>query len=240
MNVFDEMGKYWAEIAAKNTTQEQINFLKSALKPEGLILDIACGTARHSIALGKEGYSMVGLDVSVKLLRIAKKHSSQLELVRADMRFLPFKPETFSAAVSMDTSLGYLPSEADDAQSLNEARRVLRQDGGLIVDVFNRKRLMDKYMGKAPSPKLIEYPSFFLMQTRTISDNGNWLCDLWKVREKETEQLRIFEHKVRLYERDHLEALLEKAGFAVRQVFGDYEGEKFTPNSPRLILIAEA
>ena len=134
MNVFDEMGIYWAEIADKNQTERQIQLLKNSLKRDGYVLDLACGTGRHSVALSTEGYDMVGLDVSANLLTIARQHSSSVQMVRGDMRFLPFKYQAFSAAVSMDTSFGYLPSDQDDAVSLAEARRVLRQDSVFVVD----------------------------------------------------------------------------------------------------------
>ena len=35
MNVFDEMGVYWAEIADQNSTQSQIQFIKNTLKEMG-------------------------------------------------------------------------------------------------------------------------------------------------------------------------------------------------------------
>jgi hypothetical protein len=63
---------------------------------------------------------------------------------------------------------------------------------------------------------------------------------LWTVREKASRQLAVFEHTVRLYERDQLEDLLERTGFYVNQVFGDYEEEDFSPNSPRLIAVANS
>ncbi len=47
MNVFDEMGIYWAEIADQNQTERQMQFIKNTLKAEGLVLDLACGTGRH-------------------------------------------------------------------------------------------------------------------------------------------------------------------------------------------------
>lgn len=183
---------------------------------------------------------MVGLDVSTNLLRIAKQRSSSIQIVRGDMRFLPFKTETFTATISMDTSLGYLPSESDDAKSLSELRRVLKQEGAMLVDVFNRENLTAKYRGKNQTPKTKEYPSFFLLQNRTVSCNGDWLCDSWTVRDKAGGQVRIFEHTVRLYDSTKLQGLLENAGFAVKEVYGSYDGEKFSPDSPRLILVAYA
>jgi hypothetical protein len=37
-----------------------------------------------------------------------------------------------------------------------------------------------------------------------------------------------------------LQELLERAGFAVKRVCGDYEGQQFSPSSNRLILVASA
>ena len=141
------MGVYWAEIADKNQTERQIQFLKSHLKPAGYVLDLACGSGRHSIVLSAEGYMMVGLDVSLRLLKIAKQRSQDIAVVLGDIRFLPFKTGTFDAAVSVDTSFGYLPSEADDKVSLSEVRRVMTQEGLLVIDVFNREYLALKYRG---------------------------------------------------------------------------------------------
>ncbi len=240
MSVFDKMGSYWAEIADQHQTERQVQFLKRQLKPDGLMLDVACGTGRHLIALTAAGYDVVGLDVSVKLLNIAKCRLSGAQVVRGDMRLLPFKAGAFAAALSMDTSLGYLPTETDDAESLAEMRRVLRQGGEAIVDVFNRRELSAKYCGKQQAAKEREYPSFFLIQKRTVSTDGGWLCDSWTVRDRASAEVRSFKHVVRLYEATALQVLLERAGFRVKGVWGDYEGQGFTDVSSRLIFLASA
>ncbi len=188
--------------------------------------------------LSADGYMMVGLDVSLRLLKIAKQRSQDIAVVLGDIRFLPFKTGTFKAAVSVDTSFGYLPSEADDKVSLSEVRRVMTQEGLLIIDVFNREYLALKYRGQSNSTKEKDYPSFILQQKRTISDSGEWLCDLWTVRDKENLRVSFFEHKVRLYGRDNLRSLLEGTGFRGNHVFGGYEGENFGVDSPRLIFLA--
>jgi ubiquinone/menaquinone biosynthesis C-methylase UbiE len=239
-NVFDAMGGIWAEIADKNQTQRQLEFLKHNLKSNGYILDLACGTGRHSIALSSEGYCMVGLDVSGRLLRIAKQRFSDVQLVRGDLRFLPFNAGVFVAAINMDTSLGYQPSEKGDEESLDEAKRVLGSGSILIVDVFNRTHLVAKYSGKEHSSKTLEYPSFNLEQKRIVSEKGDWLCDVWSARTKADGQMRVFEHRVRLYDMATLQKLLKKSGFKVEIVFGDYEEQAFSVDQPRLIVVAVA
>ena len=265
MSVFGEMGVYWAEIADQNSTEPQIQFIKNTLKPQGLILDLACGTGRHLISLSKGGYEVVGLDASLNLLKIAKKRWKDAQLVRGDMRCLPFKTGAFSAAVSMDTSFGYLPSEQDDAQSLRELREALGQGSEVIVDVFNRELLMQKYKSNRRTgfkwvflPILLksnnrlskrmlfrlfkwrEYPSFFLLQKRTVSPSGDKLCDLWVVCDKINGKIVTFRHTARLFELKRLQRLLEQAGFMVEHVYGDYNGQAFNSNSRRLILDAAA
>ncbi len=239
-NVFDEMGVYWVEIADKNQTERQIQFLKGYLKPAGYMLDLACGSGRHSIALSADGYMTVGLDTSLRLLKIAKQRFQDIVVVLGDIRFLPFKKSVFDAVVSVDTSFGYLPSEADDKVSLSEVRRILPQKGLFIIDVFNREYLASKYRKQNNSTKEKDYPSFILQKKRTISDSGDLLCDLWTIRDKENLQVRFFEHKVRLYGQDKLRSLIEESGFRVSRVLGGYVSEDFGVDSPRLIFLAAA
>jgi ubiquinone/menaquinone biosynthesis C-methylase UbiE len=239
-NVFDEMGVYWAEIADQNLTEKQLQFLRDQLKPNEYILDVACGTGRHMIPLSQQGYGMVGLDVSANLLKIAKQRSKKIQLVRGDMRFLPFKSQVFAGVISMDTSFGYLPSEADDSVTFVEVKRVLDQRGVFVIDVFNREQLIRKYQNKNLPAKWKEYPSFFMLQKRVVSPKGEWLRDLWTIEDKANSRLSIFKHNVGLYERSKLERTLKKAGFAVKLVYGGYEEENFSAESSRLILVAFA
>jgi hypothetical protein len=115
--------------------------------------------------------------------------------------FCPLKPALKAGALY--TSL-YLPSEADDKVSLTEVRRTLSKEGLLVIDVFNREYLVLKYKGQNNLNKERDYPSFFLQQKRTVSENGDYLCDSWTIHDKADRRVRFFEHKVRLYGRDKL------------------------------------
>ena len=235
MNVFDELGRFWAEIADQDQTERQVEFLKKSLKPEGLVLDLACGTGRHLIPLSKEGYDVVGLDISLKLLKIAKLRWRGAALVQADMRFLPFKRGAFSAAVSIDTSFGYLPSLEDDQQSLRELHQCLSNDGVLVVDVFNREHLTKRHQASG-SQSGGSTRAFFAANSNGRSKRRK-LHDLWVVRDKADGQTRVFEHVARLYTLGGFQGLLEKAGFKVTAVYGGYEGQAFMADSARLILV---
>lgn len=52
-------------------------------------------------------------------------------------------------------------------------------------------------------------------------------------------QTRAWRESVRVYQPEELAALIEQAGLRIRSRYGDYEGEPWSPASPRLILLAE-
>jgi hypothetical protein len=115
---------------------------------------------------------------------------------------------------------------------------VLKVDGLFVMDVFNREKLFQKYGARDVSSKLYDYPSFTLLQERTVSPDGGWLCDHWRITQRTNGQVSVFNHKVRLYTFAQLEGMLSKAGFHVAAVFGDYEHQPFSAASPRLIIQA--
>ena len=259
--LFDEISSYWEEIANANATEKQVNFVKKHVAAVGLVLDLGCGSGRHAVALGKSGYDMIGLDVSLRLLKTAKTKAAQagvgLGLLRADMRFLPFRFGVFSAVVSLDSSFGYLLSKEEDLLSFGEVARTLAAGGIAVVDVFNRERFVQRYEKKLDFgfwsrffgllPKLPwlaglfrwrEYPSFWLLQKRRANAESGLLRDLWVFRDKKTGKITVAEHVIRLYGFSQLKTLVERADLRVLKTFGNYEGEEYKLVSSRLILVA--
>ena len=82
----------------------------------GELLDVPCGFGRHSIPLARAGYRVTGVDRSTVLLDEARRRAAGErwpKFVNADYRELPFKDESFDAALNLYTSLGYLGDEED-------------------------------------------------------------------------------------------------------------------------------
>lgn len=267
-SVFGEMENYWAEIAESNFREKQISFIKNIFAPNGLILDLACGTGRYSIRICEEGYDLVGLDLSRSLLKIAKRNALekgvQCDFVRASMLFVPFKSNIFAGIMSLDTSFGYLADEGEDVKNLGEIRRTLINRGLFMLDVFNRDRLVQQF-GQYTSlgyifwfflfRLFVRYPrfcgiiaglfkwselqTFRLLQHRTVNPKFNELRDLWLVKDKNTNRMRMFVHVVRLFGLPELQNLLKQALLVVEQVYGNYNAEEYLRSSNRLIIIAK-
>lgn len=75
-------------------TRAQVSFIRRALglKPGSRILDVGCGYGRHGAELARQGYHVVGVDLSEQMVRDARRRWSlhgRLKFVRMDMRRLP-------------------------------------------------------------------------------------------------------------------------------------------------------
>lgn len=80
--------------------------------------------------------TVVGMDISLKALRMARSRLGSGPEVCADVRFLPFADESFDAVVSNST-LDHFRSLGEMAVSLRELHRVLRTGGQLLLTIDN-------------------------------------------------------------------------------------------------------
>jgi demethylmenaquinone methyltransferase / 2-methoxy-6-polyprenyl-1,4-benzoquinol methylase len=102
----------------------------------GRALDVACGSGRLSAELLARGASVVGLDFSREMLRVAATEisSASLSLVRGDALALPFPDAAFDGA----TIAFGLRNLADPVGGLREMLRVIRPGGCAVVLEFVR------------------------------------------------------------------------------------------------------
>lgn len=76
------------------------------LPPDARILDLGCGSAGLSVAAGRDGPAVVGVDIALRWLVIGARRLEELglpaNLVCADAEALPFAPGAFSHVVAAD------------------------------------------------------------------------------------------------------------------------------------------
>jgi SAM-dependent methyltransferase len=195
-------------------------------------LDLACGPGRHAAQFARRGASVVGFDLSMPLLSRARhRPGPPLDLVRGDMRRLPFRPESFDLAVNLFTSFGYFADDAQHAQVLRETAEVLRSGGMFVLDYLNaglvRETLVPHEEQKVGEQRVAV--------ERRISDDDRFVIkEIHLVNDG-----RSFVERVRLFEREELETMVEGAGLTVHTRLGSYTGAAVAPDAARVILIAQ-
>jgi len=238
VNIFNDMGEDWETIVNARDTVRETDFIQSVLFKEGAMLDLCCGTGRHSIILQRRGWTVIGLDLSKNLLAIAKqsmkKARVKFPLVRADMRCFPFKKQVFDAVICMFTSFGYLPSECEDIKSFREVRRTLRKGGEFLFDVANRDHIIRVFQEK----EWAEYGPFYMLEKRSLElGQTSRLLSQWTIIRKDTREVRLLQHNVRLYTLQRLKQMLRMAELKVGEVYGGYDGKEFSLDSSRMIVL---
>jgi ubiquinone/menaquinone biosynthesis C-methylase UbiE/uncharacterized protein YbaR (Trm112 family) len=105
------------------------------------LLDIGCGTAPLLVAAHSRFRALIGVDVSFRWLVIAKRRLADagisIPLVAACGEALPFR-DGFADVATMDS---YLEITKDQQGAAEEAARVLRPGGRLLVTTPNRYSL---------------------------------------------------------------------------------------------------
>jgi len=105
------------------------------------VLDMACGTGRHSHELARRGFEVVGVDISPDLLAIAEAdaeaESLSASFVAADLRQLDFDRE-FDLVLNLnDGAIGYFETEEENHRTFEVIAAALRPGGGNLLQLPN-------------------------------------------------------------------------------------------------------
>lgn len=196
-------------------------------QPGWRVLDVACGAGRHARAFRAAGARCVGLDLSAVLLRLARQ-VTDAPLVRADMRWLPIRPQSMDLTVNLFTSFGYFERDAEHTAALAEMISTVRPGGWFVIDFLNaaavRRRLVPE--------EVLEVNGSEMRISRSVSADGRYVCK--SIRSPSGRQYR---ERVRLFEPDQISAMLVADGVEVRSRFGDYDGSPLAADSARTILL---
>jgi SAM-dependent methyltransferase len=220
--------------------EKEINYDKS-LK----IVDIGCGTGRHTIELTKRGYKVIGIDLSESQLECAKEKAEainlQIDFQKHDARNLLFKNEFDLAIMLCEGGFSLMETDEMNFEILKNVSESLRQSSKLIFTTLNGLfpiyNSVEKFCAAAKEEKNATYKdnTFDLMTFRdhnltTVED------DLGNKKELECNE--------RFYIPPEITWLLKTLNFKKIDIYGAKLGafsrnDKLTTEDFEMLVIAE-
>ncbi|HOI59708.1 MAG TPA: class I SAM-dependent methyltransferase [Candidatus Pacearchaeota archaeon] len=140
--------------SARRNVWSEFDFLFKDVKKDERVLDLGCGNGRFCENLKNTNYT--GIDNSEKLIEIARKNYKGVDFRIASALDIPFKENEFDKVFSFAV-LHHIPKEYHNI-FVKEIKRVLKDDGILILTVWNLKDRKEKLDVKKINEKEILIP----------------------------------------------------------------------------------
>lgn len=212
----DEAPRYLDNVFTENTVAE-VDFLVEELKlqPGQSILDVGCGTGRHSLELTRRGYRCTGIDQSPDMLRVAR---SAAEAEGLEISFVQGSAET----TTLDQQFDHAICLCEGAVSLLEVgvdpvpyhrsifkniAAMLYPGAGFLLTALNGCRLVREHKDADVASGHFDPVTTSHIETMPL-DSGKTV---------QTVEKGFFPEELRL--------LLEGAGFQVHSFYGGTAGD---------------
>ncbi|NPV08206.1 MAG: class I SAM-dependent methyltransferase [Anaerolineae bacterium] len=231
-------------------------FVEEALKADGPVLEIGCGTGRVLIPTARVGKEITGLDRSAAMLSICRRKLAQepeevrgrVTLVEEDMRHFDLG-RRYGLATIPFRPFQHLITIEDQISCLLTIRRHLLPDGKLVLDLFNPSIPLlatPVSPGEQAAEDWFDLPDGRKARRfdRVVSrDHFRQVQDielLYHVRHLDGREERLVcGFPMRYLFRFEAEHLLARCGFQVEALYSDYDRSPYGATYPgELIFVA--
>jgi SAM-dependent methyltransferase len=230
-------------------------YREEAEKSRGKVLEVACGTGRVLLPIARKGISIVGIDRSPAMLercyellaREPKEVQERVRLEQMDMRTFNLG-ERFALAIIPFRPLQHMVKVADQLSTFRSIHRHLDQGGHLVFDVFNPDL---KVLAAGPGEEHEDFPLTKLLDGRSVRRTAR-VTGVHPSRQTSDVELTyyvtdtsgkaeksVMRFPMRWFGRFEIEHLLERCGFGVKAVYGNFDRSELTDGSPEMIFVAE-
>jgi 2-polyprenyl-3-methyl-5-hydroxy-6-metoxy-1,4-benzoquinol methylase len=141
--LFENYGNQYEKENFTQGTSGECDFIEQELNNAKAlkILDVGCGTGRHSIELARRGYDVTGIDLSESMLAKARENASNanldIDFLKCDARDLPFTGEFDVAIMLCEAGFPLMETDEMNYEILKNVSKSLKSNGKLIFTTLN-------------------------------------------------------------------------------------------------------
>jgi len=135
--------KSWYRYVYMSRFYTIIDFIKQNANENSTIIDVGCAQGNFTLTLAEIGYNIYGIDLRLSFIAYAKlkmsttKEKSFTEWIVADAKKLPFQGNSTDCILLLEI----LEHTTTPEKMVEEAYRILKRGGYLIVSTVNQKRI---------------------------------------------------------------------------------------------------
>jgi ubiquinone/menaquinone biosynthesis C-methylase UbiE len=218
-----------------------------AAAADGPVLELGCGTGRITLPVARRSARVIGIDRSLPMLERASRKlrrarlTRRASLVRGDIRHLPFRSAQFPLVMAPYGILQSLTREADLGATLESVARVLRRGGRFGIDLvpdlprwseYEARKTMSGAMGRSTRVSLVESVTQDRAHRLTTFDQR------YVVRRNGERQQHTFTLTFRTLSIRQMTTRLERAGFTIDAILGDYQGGPWDQRADVWVILA--
>ena len=224
-------------------------FLEQQLEASGArdVLDTACGTGMHAIALGSRGYRVTGADGSSGMVAVCRANAERAEVpvVFVEAAFgghADVVGGQFDAVLCLGNSLPHVLTVDDLDAALADFRACLRPGGIVIIQSRNFDSVLEqgsRWMG--PQGHDEDGTERVFVRFYDFDPDGLLTFNVLTLQRSPSSEWKQRVSAARLWpqRRADIEAALQRAGFERWTWFGDLQGSPFEPSrSTNLVVVA--
>lgn len=235
---YSSIAEYYQHIFPFNP--EQINFLRNVLPYNGAkILDVGCAVGELDFALTAFGFPVWGIDLDAEMIGKANKLKPADAMFpvfgQRDMRKLSerFPESFFNTVLCFGNTLVHLLTEDEILDFLRETYKILMPDGKLSIQILNYQHIIANNITSLP---LIDNAHVRFERNYIFRKDSGLIDFNTRLTIKETGQ--EIENSVVLYalQKRKLLEMLEKSGFEVVTLCGNFNGSPFSETGLPLIV----
>jgi glycine/sarcosine N-methyltransferase len=212
------------------------------------VLDAACGTGMHAIALSKAGYAVSGADLSAEMIERARSNAQganvKIRFEAAGFGALAgkFDKTQFDAIICLGNSLPHLLTAAGLLRTLRDFSDVLRPGGTLLIQNRNFDEIMlHKNRWMEPQAHQESNRQWVFERFYDFNLDGTICFNIVSLSKSVDDPWSASVHSTTLRPQlqEEMISALNQAGFTGIQTFGSLSEEPFDPlSSGNLVLTA--
>ncbi len=243
--LFDNYANQYDQESYTSGTLGEVNFIEKELDTDKskLILDVGCGTGRHSLELARRGYSVTGIDLSESMLSKARKTAAEenlkIDFIKKDARNFDLEIKFNLAIMICEGAFPLMETDEMNFSILKNIYTSLKSPGKVIFTTCNGLyplfHSVKDFLNSNPGETKSLENSFDLMTFRdhsvyeTIDDSGN---------------RRVIKCNERYYIPSEITWLLKSIGFTKIEIFGCHLGafsrhDQLTAEDYEMLVVAE-